>query len=452
MSKVREASTNRTGLSISSLEPNLERKTGLRVGDRILQVNGESVQDELDYRFFSSGDRVDLIVRSSPGTGFRSLALTRDEAEGIGFDPMRSMRCRNRCVFCFVDQLPSGLRKTLYVKDEDDRFSFLYGNYVTLASIKDSELERIRCLRLSPLYVSVHATHPHVRNFLLGRRASRDILETVRRLAEGGIIMHTQVVLCPGINDGEILRKTIFDLVRHHPFVASIAVVPVGQTRFRKEQSLYPIKRIDKRYSENIINEISKIRETIQEETNGNILYLSDEFYWKSQQPFPALQEYNDFPQWENGVGMVPLFNRQWKRHRRRPANPGRGLSPRFVAVTGEMAYPYLVPYVNELKERMGIRLKLLPVLNRYLGRQVTVTGLITGKDLIRQLKSKLKPGTVLLIPDVMLVRQKGRFLDDVSLEDIQETLDVSVDIFSPNPTGFEKTLERYTSKFKRNN
>jgi putative radical SAM enzyme (TIGR03279 family) len=439
---------NQAGLLIASIEASVARRTGLRAGDRILRVNGKTVQDELEYRFHTAGDRASLEVRRSCEEKCFRVSLTERESRGLLFPPMRIRRCRNRCVFCFVDQLPDGLRKTLYIKDEDCRFSFLFGNYVTLASATDEELERIRRMRMSPLYISVHATDPDIRNFLLGRKKSRDILAIVESMTRWGITLHAQVVLCPGINDGNALERTISDLARFRPGLASIAVVPVGLTRFRKEKRLTPLKGVSRNDALKIIRQSNELKLICKEDPHGGFLYLADEFYWKARLPFPSIQEYGDLPQLENGVGMIPLFVRQWEesRNRERRGVPGAAGAGPFTIVTGELAYPHLLPYVRWLGKVMGLRVNLVPVRNRLLGRQVTVAGLITGQDIMRQLADMLPGKGMLLVPDVMLDHDGVRFLDDVSLKDLERVLRIPVASFPPDPENFEKILEKQAS------
>jgi putative radical SAM enzyme (TIGR03279 family) len=438
---------NKTGLSIASVNESVARRTGLRAGDRVLRVNGRTVQDELEYRFHTAGDRASLeVCRSCEERCFR-VSLTERESRGLLFSPMRIRRCRNRCVFCFVDQLPDGLRKTLYIKDEDCRFSFLFGNYVTFASATDEELERIRRMRMSPLYVSVHATDPDIRNFLLGRKKSRDILEIVESMTRWGITLHAQVVLCPGINDGRVLERTIADLARFRPGLASLAVVPVGLTRFRKQKRLMPMKGVTRNDALKIISKIDKINKKNEEDSHG-FLYLADEFYWKARLPFPLIREYGDLPQLENGVGMIPLFVQQWEQSRKRERRrvPGAAEAGPFTVITGDLAYPHLLPYVHWVEKVMGLRLNLVPVRNRLLGRQVTVAGLITGQDILKQLADKVPGQGMVLVPEVMLDHDGVRFLDDVCLNDLERVLRVPVASFPADPESFEKILEKQAS------
>ena len=428
------------GLRIAGLDDALAEATGIRSGDRILYVNGESIQDELDYRFFIAEENVTLEILRPSDRSRQRLHLNDEALAGLRFAPMQSKRCRNRCLFCFVDQLPEGMRKPLYVKDEDYRFSFLYGNYVTLASVTDEDLARICRLKLSPLYVSVHATRRDVRNLLLGRKSSRDIFEVLQILSSAGISLHTQVVLCPGINDGKILEETVCDLAEFYPAVASIAVVPVGLTRFRRGNNLFPLRALTKKNASKIIKNISILQNKFKVKYDDNLVYLADEFYWKAAQDFPAHSEYGDFSQWENGVGMIPLFYYQWKKRKKPQAWRRAYHGPELIAVTGALSYPYLSPYVKGLRDALGLPLTLMPVENKFFGRQVKVTGLITGRDIVNQLRPYRQTDTVLLIPEVML--NEGRFLDDITPDEVGELLRISVAPFQPDPEGFEKKLK----------
>ena len=436
---------NCKGLRIRALDAKVAEGTGIHPGDRILRVNGHPVEDELDYRFYTAGEGATLHVEGPGEGGLRRLRLSREGILGLAFAPMRSRRCRNRCLFCFVDQLPDGLRPSLYVKDEDYRFSFLYGNYVTLSSAKDEELDRICRLRLEPMYVSVHATEPSVRNFLLGRKKSRNVMDALRVLAGGGITLHTQVVLCPGINDGKVLEKTVLDLTGLYPAVASIAVVPVGLTRYRVGKGLWPIRGVKKKEATKIISVIHRFQEKFKQKYEENIVFLADEFYRIADHPFPPVDAYGDFPQWENGVGMVSLFRHEWRKRKRQQTPWKTSGAPGCLIVTGEAAYPLVLPYVEWLRDASGAALRLVPVRNRLFGRSVNVAGLVTGRDVIDRIRPLLKTDDILFVPDVMLSRDGDRFLDDVSLTEIREALGMRAWKFSADPRGFERVLRKCT-------
>ena len=343
---------------------------------------------------------------------------------------MQSRRCRNRCLFCFVDQMPDGLRESLYVKDEDYRFSFLYGNYVTLSSVKDEELDADLSTQASAV-VCFRACYGAERSQLPpGTKDEPAHHGHASRAGRRGITLHTQVVLCPGINDGRVLEKTLRDLASLYPAVASIAIVPVGLTRQRKPKGLWPIRGVRKVESINLISKINKLQNVFKVKYNDSLVFLADEFYRQADLPFPPADAYGDFPQWENGVGMVPLFYHQWERRRRRGVPLDKGRTVEFLIVTGESAYPLVLPYVEWMANASGAALRLVAVRNRLFGRSVNVTGLIAGKDVIRQARCLLRDRSVLLVPDVMLCREEERFLDGVSMREIEEALNVRVQIF----------------------
>ncbi len=415
---------------------------GLRPGDRIVRIDGHPVEDELDLRFHGGDGLVRIEVERGDGGGRRGLRLDRVDLERIPFEPMKARRCRNRCLFCFVDQLPEGLRPSLYVKDEDVRFSFLYGNYVTLASVRDEEIERIARLRLRPLYVSVHATDEAVRNRLLGRKKSRPILETLGWLADRGIDFHAQVVLCPGINDGPVLERTLLDLAGLYPAARSVAVVPVGLTRYRKAKGLPSLRAVTERIAKRIILEIARLQQKCNKELKEPFVHLADEFYLRAGLPFPPVARYGEFPQWENGVGMIPLFRKRWMQRRRRRLDLRLPRGLKVLVVTGELAYPWVLPYVEWWNARTGSTFRLIPVKNHFFGPRIDVAGLVTGRDILRRLRAGGGGGDVLFVPDVMLDAEGRRFLDDMTPADLSRALGMPVEGFAADVEGFERVLE----------
>ncbi|HWI40244.1 MAG TPA: DUF512 domain-containing protein, partial [Verrucomicrobiae bacterium] len=284
-------------------EESIASELGVEPGDRLLAVNGHEIRDVIDYRFHAAEEELLLEVLKPDGEVWE-MEVERDPEEPLGlvFDPPEPETCGNRCVFCFVHQLPRGLRAPLYVKDEDYRLSFLYGNYVTLAGITRAQMARIREQRLSPLYVSVHATDHKVRSLLLGRDEERPVLEVLRELAASGIAFHAQVVLCPGLNDGEILRRTVADLAALHPACRSLAVVPVGLTRHRR--GLLNLEGVDEAYARRFLERWTPEAAGLQERLGEPFLFFSDEFYLRAGVEVPPEEAYGDFPQLENGVGM----------------------------------------------------------------------------------------------------------------------------------------------------
>lgn len=407
-------------------------RAGIQPGDVILTINRKNVRDSIDLFFYADTPEISVSVRRFDKV--MRFRVVRAEGEELGIE-LRSFRvktCRNHCIFCFVNQLPRGLRRTLYLKDEDYRMSFLYGNYITLSNLTIQEKKRIIEQRLSPLYVSVHTTNTELRNRMLGTRCGVDIMKELRWLTGHRIRVHTQIVLCPGVNDGYELRNTIADLHRFYPYVSSIAVVPVGLTRHRKKM-LNPVGMDDARNALEIVDDFQK---RFIKRYGDPIVYGADELYIKAEKRFPSLRNYGEMPQLENGVGMVPLFISR-ARKMQPPKNPsGR----RHVTFTGLSFYPFLKPFIDRLKERVNI--ELFGVANRFFGESVTVTGLITGRDIIQSLSDVASDFDVLILPDIVLRDGGGVLLDNVTVGDIESILGLEVRIVDSTPRGLIKSLE----------
>jgi len=411
----------------------IAQEVGIEPGDRLLEVNGHSIRDLLDYRFYSSGeDMLVLLVDKGEGELWEvEIEKEPEEEVGLLLEDIRPRGCGCRCIFCFMDQMPPGLRPSLYFKDDDYRLSFLHGNYITLTNLTEEDWERLEEQRLSPLYVSVHATDPQVRAFMMGSFKAARILDDLRRLISLGIRVHAQIVLCPGINDGEILSRTLEDLLLLHPGVASVALVPVGLTRYR--DGLPSLKPITGEYASRVVEEGHAFRERARARTGGPFLYLADEWYLVAGLPLPPVEYYGDFAQIEDGVGMVSLFLEDW-----RQMVPREALQLEFpqILVTGEAFAPFLEECValSPWKEQV----KVLPVANEFFGSRVTVAGLITGGDILKALE-KAPPGEV-IIPGVML-NQEGRFLDNLTLLDIAGQCKRKVRVVDPHPSSLIREL-----------
>jgi len=368
---------------------------------------------------------------------------------GIELRHFKIKTCRNKCIFCFVNQLPKGLRRSLYIKDEDYRMSFLYGNYITLSNITPSEKKRIVEQRLSPLYISVHSTRKELRNRLLGNPKATDILKDIRFFKEHKIKMHCQIVLCPDYNDGEELQKTINDLYKFYPYVASIAVVPVGLTSHRKNVEI--LRPVEERDAQMALEIIEQNQRRFKKRHGDNIVYGADELYIRAGKEFPPLREYGDLPQIENGVGMVPQFLSQArsilsKKNLPRIENKER---LNFITFTGLSFYPYLRRFIDKLNEKANLNISALPVENQFFGRSVTVTGLLTGRDVIKTLYSSIDgkerkelEKTILLIPDTVLKSGDSVFLDDISVKEIQDALGIKTIVINATPVGLIKGME----------
>ncbi|WP_243371463.1 DUF512 domain-containing protein [Geotalea sp. SG265] len=425
------------GLLIEDVVPeSLAEELEIEAGDRLVAINGHTLRDIIDYNYFSADEELTLEVVKRDGEVWE-IEVERDESEPLGlvFQAPVPAQCGNKCVFCFVHQLPKGLRKPLYVKDEDYRLSFLYGNYVTLANIHDGDLERIKSQRLSPLYVSVHATDLAVRERMLGKAGIPPILPIIKDLAAAGIAMHTQVVLCPGFNDGPIFERTVADLSALYPAVASLAVVPVGLTMHRK--GLPGLQPVTKEYAAGLLAHWQPHMAALTERLGEPFLFFADEFYIKGNVAFPPLAAYGDLPQIENGVGMVPLFLDQADE----VILDAERLKPLAVTVvTGESPYPYLKGFLGRLAEKTGIAFTVIPIKNRLFGQTVTVTGLVSGGDVVEALK-KVPLGDVIVIPDVMLKEGEGVFLDDLSIDDLHDALGKEVVVVESTPRGIYETI-----------
>lgn len=412
-------------------------------GERLLTIDGQRLRDLIDYTWLASDDEAELTVADRAGNQ-RSVLLEPDqgEAPGLTFAAPQPKRCGNNCLFCFVHQLPKGLRRPLYVKDEDYRLSFLQGTYVTLTNLNAAELRRIITQRLSPLYISVHATDPQLRERLLDRSGIPPILDQLTRLAQGRIQMHTQVVLCPGLNDGLALEQTVHDLAALYPAVESLAVVPVGLTRHRTRLPL--LKPVDSAYAATFLQEWLPRSQALNKRLGAPFLQLADEFFLKAGHPFPLLRTYGDLPQWENGVGMVPWFLKQATAVLRRAKPLPRPL--RATVATGISALGFVNEFLQGLSRQTGAQLTAAPVPNRLFGEGVTVTGLISGGDLIAALQNQ-DPGELLLVPSVMLKEGEGCFLDDLTLDDVSQALQVAVVSFDGTPGGLYTVLRRQGQK-----
>ncbi len=409
------------------------RAAGLLPGDRILAVNGHPLRDIIDFRFYADGPKATFLVRR--GEEERTVTLRRPPGEGglpvqpwgIEFvQPIfdRIRLCTNRCPFCFLDQLPAGLRPSLYLRDDDYRLSFLYGNFVTLTNLHPEDWERLTEQRLSPLYVSVHATEPELRRLLLGRREIPDVREQLVRLGRLGIVVHTQVVLCPGVNDGAHLERTLEDLAGLFPTVRSVALVPVGLTRFRRpaqadlEGTAFPLRPYTSAEAYALLRWAAPRQHALRKRWGCTFLYPADEFYLLAGQPVPAAHRYDGFPQAENGVGLVRLLLDDWARLRRRL--PQERFRPRRLSLLcGILIAPLLSRLAGEFSAlQEGLSIEVVPVENTTFGSTVTVSGLLTGEALRAGLQRAR--GEILFLPRVAF-DERGKTLDEVSVEELEQ-------------------------------
>ena len=404
-------------------------RAGLRPGEKLLEVNGHPVADVLDYKFYTYDPRLTLVLQE-PGGARRTVYIRKEEGEDLGLDfetylMDRARSCANNCIFCFVDQMPPGMRKSLYFKDDDARLSFLMGNYLTLTNLSQREVERIAALRISPINVSVHTTDPDLRENMLKNRRAGEGIAIMRRFAQANITMNCQIVSCPGINDGPALDRTLRDLADMAPAVNSISVVPVGVTKYR--EGLYPLRPYTKEEAAALIGQVEAFAAAHKARYGTSLVWCSDEFYLLAGRALPQEDYYEDFTQLDNGVGMLRLLRQEFCRglDLMEPQEM-EGTIP-FAIATGVSAAPFLTELLDLAREKCGkIKGTVYPIRNEFFGETITVAGLVTGGDLIAQLRGK-PLGERLLIPQNMLRHGERVFLDDVSLDDVERELGVPV-------------------------
>lgn len=414
------------GAKIISIDSTSPVRNKVRVGDELLAINGREIMDVLDYKYFAYDSRLVLTLRTAEGK-FRMVSVRKPTGADLGLDfesylMDQARACRNRCLFCFVDQLPKGMRRTLYFKDDDARLSFLTGNYITLTNLSERELQRIIDLKISPINVSVHATEPALRAKLLGNPDAADGYARMQKLAAGGIEMECQIVCCPGINDGEALARSMRELADLYPQVNSVSVVPVGLTKHREKlPQLTPFNRESARET---IAQVTAYGDECLKKFGSRIFFCADELYLKAEMDLPDDDWYEGYPQLENGVGLLRLLETEFVAAlQQRDDADGKP----FSIATGVSAAPFVHSLFTFAVEKYGkIKGNIYPIANDFLGHSIDVAGLVTGGDLIAQLRGK-DLGERLLIPINMLRHGDGVFLDDVTLEDVSAALGVPV-------------------------
>ena len=416
----------RRGVEIAEVAPDsLGAELELEAGDRIIKVNGRVVRDYLDFRFQTAGE-TELVfeVRKKNGDDW-DVELERGEGEdfGISFEQIVPRQCANECIFCFCNGNPADARPSLFIKDEDIRLSFLYGNYTTMTSITEDEMRRIVEQRLSPQYVSVHATDLDVRAYLLGIDKERaDVWPKITRLLDAGIEIHAQVVLCPGINDGDVLRKTILDLAAEYPRITSVAIVPLGLTRYNTDPRL---TAVTPEFCRAVIDQVGAIQKQLHSQLGTNFALLGDEIYLRAGRRLPARSHYGEYPQIEDGVGMVRAFANDFARITKRFERDSKVNKTAATIFTGTLFAPELRKMIEKWNERFGTQLRVEPLENTYFGGDVSVAGLLTGRDLLAA--RERVSGEFVLIPKQMLKSDEAIMLDGMTIADVERAISLPV-------------------------
>lgn len=411
---------------ISAVRKNsLAEAAGIVAGDKLVAVDGVQVKDIIELSFYTSDYEVELELENAQGQR-RQVHIDKypDEDLGLEFEAAvfdKVSTCYNNCIFCFVDQMIPGMRKGLYVRDDDYRLSFLYGNFITLTNLKEEDFQRIIQTHMTPLYVSVHATDPKVRCEMMHNRFAGELMDKLERLFAAGIEVHTQIVCCPGYNDGVILSKSFHDLYARHPHVLTMAVVPVGITKHR--EGLHPLRTFTKEEAAALIDQVTPWQRQCREETGKTFIYLGDEFYLLAGRDVPTAEWYDGFPQLENGIGLTRSFVDEWQATL--PSlSSYQAASPAVIPV-GESAFTVLQPLLDALNKQFSTAHSFVPVPNQFFGGKVNVTGLLTASDILRTCKES---GKRLILPAVVLNNDK-LFLDDTALEQFRKEYPGKVDI-----------------------
>ncbi len=413
---------------ICSVDPgSIAEEAGICPGDAIVEINGREIRDILSYKYHAADENITLKIEKASG-GFEVIEIENPDYEDLGLNfeyPLLSKprSCRNKCIFCFIDQLPEGMRETLYFKDDDSRLSLLHGNYVTLTNLNDDEIKDIADMHISPINISVHSTDPENRTLLFGHGKSGDILARMRFFASKGITMNGQIVLCKGVNDGKYLEKTLTELCMLYPAVYSVSVVPVGLSKYR--EGLYPLEPFEKEGAVKVIEQVQEFQQMMLEKYGSRVIYIADEFYLKAEMPIPSYDEYEDFPQIENGVGLIASLKDEFYMALE---DMERQKTNRTVSIaTGKAAYPLMCELTRALANKVkGLKINVYEIKNNFFGEMITVAGLLCGCDLKAQLKGK-ELGEELFICRSMLRAEEEVFLDDVTVQELSETLGVPV-------------------------
>ena len=417
------------------LEGSIAEELEIEAGDELVAINDQEIEDIFDYQYYVEDEYIEVLIRKPDGEEWL-LEIDKDPDEDLGIvfenglmDDYRS--CHNKCIFCFIDQMPKGMRETLYFKDDDSRLSFLQGNYITLTNMSDSDVDRIIKYNLSPINISFQTTNPELRCKMLNNRFAGQALEKVKKFYEAGIIMNGQIVLCKGVNDGEELERSIRDLYEYLPYLESVSVVPVGLSKFR--DGLYPLEPFNKEDAQGVLQVIHRWQKKAYEEYELHFIHASDEWYLLAEEELPEEENYDGYLQLENGVGMLRLFMNEFEDGLQELLAEQKGEKPvhkeEISVITGKLSYPCIKEAASRLEECVkGLTIHVHAIRNDFFGENITVSGLLTGTDIMAQGK-ELPLGSRMLLPENVLRSGEQVLLDDYTVQDLEKTLQVSVDI-----------------------
>ena len=433
-------------------EGSIAEELEIEPGDTLLKINNEDIEDIFDYQFLVEDEYIEILVKKADGEEW-ILEVEKDADEDLGIefenglmDDYRS--CHNKCIFCFIDQMPPGMRETLYFKDDDSRLSFLQGNYVTLTNMAQKDIDRIIRYHLGPINISVQTMNPELRCKMLNNRFAGDALKNIKTLYEGQIEMNGQVVLCKGINDGAELDRTIRELAEYMPYMQSMSVVPSGLTKYR--DGLFPLEPFEKEDAEKVIDQIEEWQRKIYKEHGVHFVQASDEWYILAERDFPEEERYDGYIQLENGVGMMRLLKEEFEEAL--AAEKGDSKVRNMSLATGVLAYPLMSHLCERLKEKLiNTNIKCYCIKNKFFGESITVSGLITGQDLIAQLKDK-ELGETLLLPNNILRSGEDVFLDDLTLSEVENALQVRINIVESSGQDFLNSVKGIEERRVRDN
>ena len=429
---------------VKSVEQNsIAFDCGIEPGDVIVSIDDKPIRDILDFKYYTSSDYYVVSIEKKDGY-IDEIEVYNDDYEqfGVEFENQlidKPMLCRNKCIFCFMDQLPQNVRSTMHFKDDDVRLSFLSGNYVTLTNLSDEDVDRLCEMRISPINISVHVTDAEKRCMMLNNRFAGKLLDIMNKFKHSGMHMNAQIVLCKGINDGEYLDKSISDLTEFYPYLLSVSVVPVGISKHR--DGLFPLESFEKEDCIKVIEQVEKHREQIKQKFGTGLVYLADEFYIKAGLPIPEYEYYEDFPQIENGVGLMATLEREMEIEMDF-ANEWKDIKPTPKSIaTSHIAYDYIVKYVDMVKQKNpNLNVNVYKIDNNFFGDKITVTGLLCGSDIIEQLKDK-ELGEYLLLSSSMFRDDCDIFLDDTTKEQVENALGVKIIINDNSASDFINSL-----------